>query len=506
MILSTGYLPQSISAPTKDSRDPSHREQAPISQKRRSIRIRSSSLPTFNQSLPAQRIAPLCGLDLLFSLNEEWQFSRYGSIGPFMEPDPIPTELKLMRLRIFTLYLWLLPSVTTLFGEPSSNRFHGPDGSGVYSAPNLPVAWSEDDYLWTKKLPGDGHSSPVVWKGHLYITTSISGEPGSILLCLDPETGDEIWHMSFPSENHNLHQFNTFASATPAVDEHHVYIVWSDHSHFQIAAVDHNGRGVWQKNLGTHHTQHGGGISPLVFEDRLFVQNDCRGPSAIHALNRMTGDTLWKIDRPFDPKGKTSYSTPLLYQSPWGAPQIIFNSTSSGMTAVDPYTGQVAWQLADLFPKRTIMSPIQVGDLLFSSCGDGNSGFFIAAIKPPATRDDQPAIAYQIRKSAPYVPTPVAKDNLLFLVSDGGIATCIDAPTGKEIWKEKLGDTYFSSPIRIDDRIYAVSRRADVVVFKAADQFELLGRTLINQSTHSTPIVADGRLYLRTVSHLYCLK
>ena len=389
--------------------------------------------------------------------------------------------------------------------HPNSNRFRGPDGSGLYSAPKLPASWTEKDYQWKLELPGDGQSSPMVWNDHLYLSSSDAGEPKPLLFCLDPKTGKLIWQKNFESLPHNLHQNNSFSSSTTAVDQHHVYFVWSDNAHFQIAAINHDGEEVWRRNLGTNATQHGGGTSPIVFENMVIVQNDCRGPSTNHALNRMTGKTVWKLDRPYEAKGKTSYSTPLIYQPDSDKPYIIFNSTSSGMTAVNPDNGHTLWQLPDLFTKRTIMSPIQVNDLVFSSCGDGNVGFYLVAVRPPKKTGGEAEIAYTIRKSVPYVPTPVAKGNHLFLVSDGGIATCIDASTGEEIWKEKLGDTYFSSPICVDDRIYAVSRRADVVVFRAADEFELLGRTLINQGTNSTPTVDNGRFYLRTDSHLYCL-
>ena len=421
-------------------------------------------------------------------------------------------------MKIFTPFLRLLTSIFFLqFGflsltlnakpEPQyTNRFRGSDGSGVYSAPNLPVKWTADDYQWTLKLPGTGHSSPIIWNDHLYLTSTDGEKPDSLLLCLNPKTGKQIWSLTFKAAPRKLHQFNTFASSTPAVDEHHVYVAWSDAEHFQIAAVDHKGRGIWQRNLGEHNTQHGGGISPIVFEDMVLIANDCRSPSAIHALNRMTGETIWKVDRAWEPQGKTSYSTPLVYYSEDGKAQIIFNSASSGMNAIDPHTGKTIWQVADIFPKRTIGSPILVDGLIFASCGDGNAGHYLAAVRPPSKQGATAEVAYTVRKSAPYVPTPVAKGNHLFLVSDGGIATCIDATTGKEIWKDNLRDTFFSSPIRIDDRIYAVSRRADVVVFKAGDSFELLGRTLINEETNATPIVDNERLYIRTLSHLYCLK
>ena len=414
----------------------------------------------------------------------------------------LPTAAFLPTFILITVIGGLIPA-THANSQP--NRFRGADGSGIYSAPELPVEWTEEDYEWTVELPGDGHSSPMIWKNHLYLTSSDAGKPGSLLLCLDADSGKEIWRLEFEASDRKLHKFNTFASSTTATDEHHVYIAWSDAENFQVAAVDHTGKGVWQRNLGSHHTQHGGGISPVVYEDLVIIPNDCRGPSSLHALDRMTGETVWRKDRPWEATGKTSYSTPLLYQAPWGETLMIINSTSSGMTAINPSTGETVWQIGDLFPKRTIMSPIQIGELIFSSCGDGNSGFFLVAVQPPKKRGDSATIAYQIRKSMPYVPTPVGRDDRLYLVSDGGIATCIEASTGTEIWKGNLRDTFFSSPILIDDRIYTVSRRADVVVFEADDEFEILGRTLINQETNATPIVHQGRLYLRTISHLYCI-
>ncbi|MCB1124749.1 MAG: PQQ-binding-like beta-propeller repeat protein, partial [Verrucomicrobiae bacterium] len=307
-------------------------------------------------------------------------------------------------------------------------------GSGAYSAPNLPVTWTEKDYHWKKMLPGKGHSSPMVWMDNLYLTCSDGENPGNLLLCFDKTTGKEKWRMLFESQTRQLHRLNTFASSTPAVDPYHVYMAWSDNDHFRIAAISHNGKGVWERNLGTHHTQHGGGSSPVVYRDRVYIANECRGPSAIHALDRMTGESIWKVDRPWDEKGKTSYSTPLLYRPERGEPYLVFNSTSSGMTAINPDNGKTVWQIPDLFPKRTILSPFTVNGLIFGSCGDGNVGFFLAAIRPPLEKGGQPTEAYRIRKAAPYVPTPVAKENRLFLVSDGGIASCVDATTGEEIW------------------------------------------------------------------------
>ncbi|MBC9866550.1 MAG: PQQ-binding-like beta-propeller repeat protein [Opitutae bacterium] len=386
-----------------------------------------------------------------------------------------------------------------------SNRFRGADGSGIYTAKNLLLSWNDNDYLWTLQLPGDGHSSPIAWRDQIYVTSTDRGNPRLILLCLDSRSGQEIWRSSFTSAAHRLHRLSSYATSTPAVDRYHVYMVWSNHGHFNIAALDHAGKEVWRRDLGTRVTSHGGETSPIVLDDMVIVTNDSRGPSSIHALDRMTGETLWKRERPNEPKGKASYCTPLVYRTARGDEQLIFNSTSSGMTALNPENGEVLWAMPHLFPDRTILSPVRIGEYIFASCGSGTGGATLTAVLPPTRAGAEPEIAYEIRKSAPYVPTPVGLGDRLFMVNDGGIATCIDAPSGEEIWKAKLGDSFFSSPIRVDDRIYAVSRRADVVVFRASDAFEILGRTLINQDCHATPIVHQGNLYLRTVSHLYCI-
>ena len=419
-----------------------------------------------------------------------------------------------MKRFAYLLCIWLIPvsgmasNSSPNEGQPvrlESNRFRGPDGSGTYTAKDLPSFWNPDDYQWTVELPGDGHSSPIGWGDHIYVTSTDRGNPKVILLCLDSRTGKEIWRKTFQSEAHRLNRLSSYATSTPAVDRHHIYMVWSNHQHFNIAALDHSGKEVWRRDLGTRITSHGGETSPIVLDGMVIVANDNKGPSAIHALDHLTGKTIWKQKRSYASRGKGSYSVPLVYHTAWGVKQLVVNSTSSGMTALNPKDGEVIWQIPDLFADRTILSPLHIGEYLFGSSGSGAGGNVLTAVRPPSPAGSEPEIAYQVRKSAPYVPTPVSKGDRLFLISDGGIATAIDVPSGEEIWQAKLGDSFFSSPIRVDDRIFAVSRRANVIVFRAADAFEILGRTLINQTCHATPIIHQGRLYLRTVSHLYCV-
>ena len=119
-----------------------------------------------------------------------------------------------------------------------SNRFRGPEGSGIYTAKNLPLSWNENDYLWTLQLPGDGHSSPMAWRDRLYVTSTNRGSARLILLCLDSRSGKEIWRRSFTSAPHRLHRLSSFATSTPAVDRYHVYMVWSNHGHFNVTAIE----------------------------------------------------------------------------------------------------------------------------------------------------------------------------------------------------------------------------------------------------------------------------
>lgn len=385
------------------------------------------------------------------------------------------------------------------------SRFRGPNGSGL-SADTLPATWTEQDQRWRTKLPGIGHSSPVVWGPLVFLESADPETATRYLVAIEAGTGRIAWTREFPSSHFPIHARSSFASSSPAVDGDRVYAAWASPEETMLVALDHRGQTAWERKLGPMTCQHGFGSSPLLFEDLVILnlsQEKARekddaapepGPSQILAVDRETGATRWSAPR----TSKTmSYSVPCLFTHPDGTIDLIGCSTAEGMYALDPRTGHPRWSLP-LFSMRTVSSPYEASGLLIGSTGSGGGGNYVVAVRPGA----EPRVEHEFRKQAPYVPTSVAKDGLLFLWMDKGIVTCVRLADGSQAWQERIGGNYSGSPVIAGDKIYCIDEDGQVVVLAASDTFQLLGRTPLGEPSRSTPAVADGRMYLRTYSHL----
>ena len=390
-------------------------------------------------------------------------------------------------------------------------RFRGPNGTGISEVKTVPTKISDAELNWKVELPGTGHSSPVFWGERLFIT-STAEKGGLSALCLNARTGALLWRHDFPLQPFSKHKFNSFASATPAVDADHVYFVWNEPEHFVLAALSHDGKPAWERDLGPFVSQHGSGISPIVYEGKVILgneQDDTKaapehaksGESFILAVDARSGKTLWKTPRK---SVVVAYSTPCIYQPRNRGPELIFNSQGHGIYSLDPDSGRVLWEYDKAFDKRSVSSPIIAGDIIYGSCGSGGGGNFITAVKAGnAARGTKAELAYQLKKSAPYVPTGIALGDLVWLWSDAGVLTCLDAPTGDIRYQERVGGSFFGSPVWIDHRLFCVSTAGELSVVAATDRYELLHRYALNELCHSTPAVALGRLFIRTEKHLW---
>ncbi len=380
-------------------------------------------------------------------------------------------------------------------------RFRGPNGSGLAPSAPIPTQWGEKDYRWKVALPGKGHSSPVVWGERLFVTSGLK-DGTRVVTCLSVRDGRKLWERRFPSKPHSMNPLNSYATSTPALDAERIYLYWATPEAVTVVALDHDGNDVWQRNLGPFDSQHGGGVSPIVFDDLLVVPNDQRGKSFIIALDCRTGETRWKLDRR---SVKAAYSTPCIYQPKDGPPELILTSTSHGVTSVDPRTGKVNWEFPRAFPLRVVSSPVVACGLIVGTCGVGGSGRRLVAVRPGSRDGRKPQLAYELKKNVPYVPTPIAVGDLLFTLAENGTVTCVRAATGERVWQGRLGGRFYGSFVHVDGRLYAISRKGEVFVIAASEKFELLGRTPLGEPSQATPAVAGGRMFLRTFSHLFCI-
>jgi outer membrane protein assembly factor BamB len=382
-------------------------------------------------------------------------------------------------------------------------RFRGPNGSGQCEASTIPATWTAKDYKWRVELPGEGYSSPVVWGDHVYITAATSEEATQIVCCLNASSGEMVWKRTFPSKPYRKNNLAGYASSTPTVDKDRLYVTWVTSAAYTLVALDRQtGKDVWRRDLGPFVSQHGFGASPILVDDLVIVPNDQDGKSSVIAVESATGKTRWTVDRRSE---KTAFSTPIVYQPENGPPQLILTSLAHGISSLDPRTGKSLWEL-EVMKSRPVGSPILAAGLLFAQSGEGGGGKQLFAVRPgdPAKKVEA-KIAYEVQGSLPNVPTTVARGQLVFVWSDSGVVTCLDAPSGKVLWRERVGGQFFGSPIRVADRLYCISRTGEVVVLAAADKYKLLGRIDLGEASQSTPAVAGGVMYLRTKGHLMAL-
>ena len=409
------------------------------------------------------------------------------------------------RLRLLITVIFLMGSV---LHAQQWTRFRGPNGQGISDVRTIPVRLSDTDVNWKVQLPGGGHGSPVVWGSTVFVTCDTPDAAGARLLALDTADGSTRWERSCTLTAYRFHNDNSYATGTPCVDEDQVYVLWQTARESIAAAFDHNGRPQWRKKFGATHSRFGPGTSPMLHGDLVVfsLEQQAGGPDPQGlwlALDRQTGKTRWTIQRN---NREISYSTPCVYEPANGAPQLVFNSWAHGITGVDPVQGTVLWEAAETLPARVVSSPVLSGDLVIASCGKGGGGRQLSAAQIPAQGSQAPESVYTLTgNTVPYVPTCLAKDDLLFAYHDSGRVTCMRVSTGQTLWSEKPAARYYGSPVWVDGRLYCMDRQGNLVVLAASDTYQLLHVYALGETTHATPAVSDGRMYLRTYSHLYSI-
>lgn len=394
-------------------------------------------------------------------------------------------------------------AASALPAEATWPRFLGHNGTAVSEQKGIPVEWSESDYLWQTDLPGVGHSSPCIWGDRVFLNTAEDEGRRRLVLCLDAATGKILWRQPFNYDTYKKHEFNSYASSTPATDGQRVYVAFDDKQHYTLMAFDLDGRPVWDLDLGPFVSQHGAGVSPVVHEGIVYLANDQDGPSFLVAVDAKSGEPRWKVDRRYE-EGATSYAAPFILERPGVPTEVVFASKADGITGFDARTGEKHWS-SEPFKHRTVSSPAHGLGMIFQTSGGGGQGYFLAAVRPKGLDDVE--VVWTREKQLPYVPTPIVYGENLFLWGDQGVLKCVDAATGDDLGTGRIAGagTFFGSPVCIDGKLYCISDRGDVCVVEATPELTLLGRNPLGDPSHSTPAVAGGRLFLRTYHKLFCI-
>ncbi|GIW93909.1 MAG: serine/threonine protein kinase [Pirellulaceae bacterium] len=393
------------------------------------------------------------------------------------------------------------PEVTVTSSDAEWPLWRGPDANGISPDASAIVTWGpEKNVLWRVALEGQGHSTPIVVGQLVVLTTAVESRQQQWVLAFDRETGQERWRgLVHEGALPRKHPKNSHASASPVSDGRNIYVLFIHHDGLYATALDFDGEIVWQEKVGTFRSEHGYGSSPALYQGRLFVNGDSLENCFVAAVDTQTGKVLWSTPRTTTGR-HGSYATPLVVEFQ-GKPQLVL----SGMGTTDGYdiqTGKRLWSVPGP-AEVTACTPAYDGTRLFSSGGYPEKE--LLAIRLDRAGSGEEPVEWRSAKAVTYVPSPLYHNGRLYVVTDSGVAACLEAATGEVVWQERLQGNFSSSPVLAGSFIYAASEEGKTYVFRAADKFELVAVNDLGEGVFATPVICGGRIYLRTSKALYCL-
>jgi outer membrane protein assembly factor BamB len=378
--------------------------------------------------------------------------------------------------------------------------WRGPRGDGTSRETGIPLHWSPmDNVAWKVPIPGKGHSSPIVWGDRIFLTTCLEAEEKRLLLCLDRRDGSLRWQQEvLTAKLEPKHSLNSYASSTPATDGRHVWVSFLDNPEMVVACYDVDGGLVWKRSPGTFQSRHGFCSPPILYKDMVILNGDQDGDGYLVALDQATGTERWRTPRPNHTR---SYCPPVIVQAA-GRTQLVL-SGSKCTAAYDPDTGRELW-IIDGPTEQFVASLVYADGVLFLT--GGFPEYHLLGIRPDGTGNvTHSHVLWHHRQGAAYVPSPIAHGNLFFVVSDGGVASCFEAKTGKRLWMEHLGRHHSASPVSAGDCLYFTADDGLTFVVRAAGKFELIARNPLHEECYASPAISHGHIFFRGLHHLYCI-
>ena len=428
--------------------------------------------------------------------------------------------------RLLLLLCLVTPAVEIATADPWA-RWRGPTGTGVSHTADPPLHWDETKNIrWKTAIPGLGHSTPVLWGDRLFLTTALAQgeklpvrhehaegahdnmEPDQSIqfmaLAIDRQDGKILWQRTLHDEqpHEGTHTTGSWASNSPAVDGEHLFVSFGSRG---FHCLDHQGRVVWHRDLGDMQSRHGHGegSSPALHGDRLVLNWDHQGQSFVTALDKKTGQTLWRRDR----DEITSWSTPLIVEHR-GKAQVIIAATGA-VRSYDLATGEPIWTCRGL-SRNVCASPVAADGCVYVT--NNYDWPAMMAIRLDGARGDiteSDAVLWTLKRYTPYVPSPLLYGSRLYFIRQmHPYLSCVDVKTGKFIWESQRLPSVrmiFASPVGAAGRLYVTGRNGITLVIKNNDPFEILETNALADSFSASPILDGQALYLRGEHFLYCI-
>jgi len=447
------------------------------------------------------------------------------------------------EVRLEFLLVTMILAATPGWSAPGDNRlsgqwpqWRGPEGRGLSRETGFATEWSAAKNIkWKTEIPGSGHSSPVVWGDHIFLTTSIKGEPvpggreapvhldfshnpGYLhpdavgidsfhrveTLAIHAKTGKILWkQMSYEglmSDDH--HKSNNYASSTVVTDGKLVYAFFES---LGLYAYDFKGKLKWKSSVGdVIKAGLGPGTSPILFEKLIILQCDQEmgKGSFITALDKTTGKPVWRAER----KNRRSWATPLLVKA--GDRYELVTAGAESVTAYDPATGKELWK-ANGTESHPIPSPVAAPNLVILTAG--SQAKRALAIRTGGTGDltNSDAVVWRHDKGTAYVASPVVHGDYLYLVSDAGIFTCLNAATGEVVYeggRVPLPARIRASLVAFEDKLLVTSDEGASFVIRAGPKFEVLATNSLEESVWASPALSRGTIFIRGAKHLFAIQ
>jgi len=401
------------------------------------------------------------------------------------------------------MMLAFLLCVTTL-SAGDWPEFRGPGQQGHSDEKNLPVTWSEtENVTWKTTIPGLGWSSPSIVGNRVWITTALDDGKSLKLLGLDADNGRIVTDVEvFTKDNPGkIHSKNSHASPSPTIEGDRIYLHFGRHG---TACFTTAGDEVWKTQLEFEH-RHGPAGSPVLFRDLVILNCDGTDTQFVVALNKHTGKEVWKKLRSEDKDdpGRMAYSTPILIEVD-GQPQLI-SSGGEWTIAYEPATGKELWRFR--YPKgySNVPRPVTGFGMTFVSSGYDNPVFY--ALKLGGKGDiTETHVAWKLAKGAPRNASPILVGDEIYIVSDNGITTCLDAKSGEQHWQKRISGDYSASPLYADGRLYLLNEIGKTTVLAPGKEYNVLAENELPGRTLASISAAHGALFLRTDTALYRLQ
>jgi outer membrane protein assembly factor BamB len=420
-------------------------------------------------------------------------------------------------------------------------QWRGPNGTGVTGETGLPERWSAtENVAWKAAITGLGVSTPIVVGDHVFVTSQLGagvrqqgnhprlvqggdaaaageralgasrearaqadrdGRTFFLVEAFHRADGRRVWEHRLEAEGplSGVHDKHNLASPSPVSDGRMVY-AWFGTG--QIVALDLNGKLIWQRHLGKEVSPYdviwGHSSSPTLFEDTLILLSDHNPVSYLLAVDARTGRDRWRADRG---KGRMSYSTPLVVAGPSG-PELIVNS-SERVDAYDPRTGAPLWHTGGVnrFP---VPSPVFHDGVIYMSRGYRSSPYM--AIRPGGRGDiTKSHVVWESPTGAPYISSLVHDGGLIYMATDVGAVTVVDAKTGQRVWQQRIEGVFSASPVAGDGKVYFVSENGETIVMRAGRTPEVIARNDLGERMIASPAISNGRIFIRTDDHLFAI-